>query len=88
MARRGRYLINGQSVTVVVWVRPFLISIRARIDVSRLATAPRSRRGSSLCPDLLTTLTERWQLELGPPIPRGTASAVFRCRQRDGRPSC
>jgi streptomycin 6-kinase len=36
-------------------------------------------------PDLLTTLTERWQLELGPPIPRGTASVVFRCRMRDGR---
>lgn len=38
-----------------------------------------------LLPDLLTTVAERWQLELGPPIPRGTASAVFRCRMRDGR---
>jgi streptomycin 6-kinase len=40
-----------------------------------------------LLPHLLTTVTERWQLELGPPIPRGTASAVFRCRMRDGRPA-
>jgi streptomycin 6-kinase len=36
-------------------------------------------------PGLLTTLAERWQIELGPPIPRGTASAVFRCRIADGR---
>jgi streptomycin 6-kinase len=36
-------------------------------------------------PRLLTALAERWQIELGPPIPRGTASAVFRCRMTDGR---
>lgn len=36
-------------------------------------------------PGLLSIVTERWQLELGPPIPRGTASAVCRCRLRDGR---
>lgn len=36
-------------------------------------------------PRLLTALARRWQIELGPPIPRGTASAVFRCRMTDGR---
>jgi hypothetical protein len=36
-------------------------------------------------PSLLTGLTERWQLELGSAIPRGSVSAVFRCRMADGR---
>lgn len=36
-------------------------------------------------PDLLIELAGRWQIELGPPIPRGTASAVFHCRMTDGR---
>ena len=36
-------------------------------------------------PGLLTALAGRWQIQLGPPIPRGTASAVFRCRMIDGR---
>jgi streptomycin 6-kinase len=36
-------------------------------------------------PGVLTALTERWQLELGPPIPRGSVSAVFWCRMADGR---
>ncbi len=36
-------------------------------------------------PRLLSALAERWQIELGPPIPRGTASAVFYCRMTDGR---
>jgi streptomycin 6-kinase len=36
-------------------------------------------------PGLLTTLAERWQFELGSPIPRGSVSAVFHCRMPDGR---
>lgn len=36
-------------------------------------------------PGLLNELATRWQLELGAPIPRGTASAVFHCRLSDGR---
>lgn len=36
-------------------------------------------------PDLLTDLAKRWQLKIGSPIPRGTASAVFHCRMTDGR---
>ena len=36
-------------------------------------------------PGLLTDLAKRWHLELGQPIPRGTASAVFHCRSTDGR---
>ena len=36
-------------------------------------------------PGMLTALVERWQFELGPPIPRGSMSAVFRCRMADGR---
>ena len=36
-------------------------------------------------PDLLTDVAGRWELELGSPIPRGTASAVFHCRMADGR---
>ena len=36
-------------------------------------------------PHLLTALAELWQLELGAPIPRGTASAVFSCRMTSGR---
>ncbi|HET9724015.1 MAG TPA: hypothetical protein VFR44_09260, partial [Actinomycetota bacterium] len=36
-------------------------------------------------PGALTALAERWQLELGPPMPRGSVSMVFRCRMADGR---
>jgi streptomycin 6-kinase len=36
-------------------------------------------------PSLLTALTERWHIELDSPIPRGSVSAVFRCRTADGR---
>lgn len=36
-------------------------------------------------PGLLIALAGRWQIELGSPIPRGTASAVFRCHMADGR---
>lgn len=36
-------------------------------------------------PGLLTGLAGRWQFELGSPIPRGSVSAVFRCRLADGR---
>lgn len=36
-------------------------------------------------PGVLGELAERWQLELGPPIPRGSVSVVFRCRMADGR---
>ena len=38
-------------------------------------------------PGLLTTLARRWQVELGPPIPRGSMSVVLRCRMADGRPA-
>jgi streptomycin 6-kinase len=38
-------------------------------------------------PGLVAVLAERWQLQLGPPIPRGTVSAVFRCRAAGGRPA-
>ena len=36
-------------------------------------------------PGVLTALAERWGLELGPPIPRGSVSAVYPCRMADGR---
>jgi streptomycin 6-kinase len=36
-------------------------------------------------PGLLTALGERWQLQFGAPIPRGSMSAVYRCRMADGR---
>lgn len=36
-------------------------------------------------PGMLAALAQRWQLELGSPIPRGSVSAVFRCRMADGR---
>jgi hypothetical protein len=36
-------------------------------------------------PGVLTVLAERWQFEFGAPIPRGSVSAVFRCRMADGR---
>ena len=36
-------------------------------------------------PGVLTALAARWQFELGSPIPRGSVSAVFRCRMADGR---
>lgn len=38
-------------------------------------------------PGMLTDLASRWQLELGAPIPRGSVSAVYRCRLADGRPA-
>ncbi|HEY6710132.1 MAG TPA: aminoglycoside phosphotransferase family protein [Actinomycetota bacterium] len=36
-------------------------------------------------PGVLAALGERWQLRFGAPIPRGSMSAVFRCRMADGR---
>jgi streptomycin 6-kinase len=36
-------------------------------------------------PGVLAALAGRWQVELGSPIPRGSMSAVFRCRMADGR---
>src|SRR5213592_4672939 len=36
-------------------------------------------------PGVLTALADRWQFKLGSPIPRGSVSAVFRCRMADGR---
>jgi streptomycin 6-kinase len=36
-------------------------------------------------PGVIRTLAERWRFELGPQIPRGSVSAVFRCRIADGR---
>jgi streptomycin 6-kinase len=36
-------------------------------------------------PDRLSTLTEKWRIELGSPIPRGSVSVVIRCRLEDGR---
>jgi streptomycin 6-kinase len=36
-------------------------------------------------PDMLAALAERWRFELGTPIPRGSMSAVFRCRMTGGR---
>jgi streptomycin 6-kinase len=38
-------------------------------------------------PALLATLAERWGFELGPPIPRGSVSTVFRCQMAEGRPA-
>jgi streptomycin 6-kinase len=38
-------------------------------------------------PSLLTALAERWRFELGSPIPRGSVSAVFRCRMADEWPA-
>jgi streptomycin 6-kinase len=35
-------------------------------------------------PGVLSALARRWQLELGPPIPRGSVSVVLRCRMADG----
>jgi streptomycin 6-kinase len=36
-------------------------------------------------PDLLKVLGQRWQVGVISPIPRGSVSAVFRCRMTDGR---
>jgi streptomycin 6-kinase len=36
-------------------------------------------------PGVLRALAQRWQFELGPPIPRGSVSVVLRCRMADGR---
>lgn len=36
-------------------------------------------------PDMLAAVAQRWQMELGSPIPRGSVSAVYRCRMADGR---
>lgn len=36
-------------------------------------------------PGMLTTLAQRWHLELGSPIPRGSVSAVYQCQLADGR---
>jgi streptomycin 6-kinase len=38
-------------------------------------------------PGVLTSLAERWQVELGSPIPRGSMSVVIRCRTSDRRPA-
>src|SRR4029450_5430355 len=36
-------------------------------------------------PGVLSALAQRWQFELGAPIPRGSVSVVVRCRLADGR---
>jgi hypothetical protein len=36
-------------------------------------------------PSVVAALRERWGIELGPAIPRGSVSVVNRCRTRDGR---
>jgi streptomycin 6-kinase len=36
-------------------------------------------------PGVLGALAQRWQLQLGAPIPRGSVSVVVRCRMADGR---
>jgi streptomycin 6-kinase len=38
-------------------------------------------------PGVLSSLAERWQVEFGSPIPRGSMSVVIRCRTSDGRPA-
>jgi streptomycin 6-kinase len=38
-------------------------------------------------PGVLVELAARWRFELGGQIPRGTMSAVYRCRLADGRPA-
>ncbi len=38
-------------------------------------------------PTVLGTLMERWQVELGSSIPRGSMSVVIRCRTGEGRPA-
>ena len=38
-------------------------------------------------PQVLNELSERWQVEYGPLIQRGSMSVVVRCRMRDGRPA-
>jgi streptomycin 6-kinase len=38
-------------------------------------------------PGVLSSLAERWQVELGSPIPRGSMAVVIRCRTSDGRPA-
>jgi hypothetical protein len=35
-------------------------------------------------PGVLSALAERWRVELGSPIPRGSVSVVIRCRMSDG----
>jgi hypothetical protein len=37
---------------------------------------------------LLAAVAERWQLEFGSPIPRGSVSAVFWCQMADGGARC
>src|SRR5207249_10021476 len=38
-------------------------------------------------PGVLTALAERWQVEYGSLIPRGSMSVVIRCRMTDSRPA-
>jgi streptomycin 6-kinase len=38
-------------------------------------------------PDVLNVLAERWQVQYGPLIPRGSMSVVIRCRMSDARPA-
>ena len=38
-------------------------------------------------PGVLSSLAQRWQVEFGSPIPRGSMSVVIRCRMTDGRPA-
>jgi streptomycin 6-kinase len=36
-------------------------------------------------PGVLSALAQRWQVEFGAPVPRGSMSVVLRCRMADGR---
>jgi streptomycin 6-kinase len=92
----ARAEIDGDPAEAVAEPRPAGVSA----TVARMGSAPdidalrqrlRARFGSQVetwfdeLPGVLTTLARRWQLEVGSPIPRGSVSAVFRCRMADGR---
>jgi hypothetical protein len=57
----------------------------ARARRSPVADPRRAEAWFDELPGVLAVLAERWQFELGSPIPRGSVSAAFWCRMADGR---
>jgi hypothetical protein len=48
------------------------------VGVSKSGSEPRADEWFDELPDVLSSLTERWQVEFGSPIPRGSMSVVIR----------
>jgi streptomycin 6-kinase len=89
-ARLRRDLASGAATKAAIGYRPAVDQRTLSIDpASRQRLAHRFGRSVegwfTQLPGVLATLTDRWHLDIGEQIPRGSVSVVYRCRLPDGR---